>query len=83
MIAKTFTAVFGSLIVSISLLLNLSFLPIQSDVSLLVGLFLSFPLWLAAMVIGYGCSKASEAWRKYAVILCFSVIINVIFMVYK
>lgn len=81
MIAKTFTAVFGGCLVSISLMLNINYLvPFAVETRLFIGLFLSFPLWVAAMVWAYSCKNAWQAWKKYGIFLFFSIIINVFFM---
>ena len=81
MIAKTLTATFGGCLVSISLMLNINYLmPFAVDTRLFVGLFLSFILWVGAMVWAYSCKTAWQAWKKYSVFLFFSIIINVFFM---
>ena len=81
MIGKTFAAVFGGCLVSISVMLNIKFLiPVDVDVQLLIGLLLSFPLWVAAMVWGYSCKNGLQAWKKYSYILVVSIIINSIFI---
>lgn len=81
MIGKTFAAIFGGCLVSISLMLNIKFLiPVDVDVQLLIGLLISFPLWVAAMVWAYSCSGGLQAWKKYSYVLIVSIIINSIFI---
>jgi len=81
MIAKTFAAILGGCLISISVMLNLNFLlPVNVDVQLLIGLLVSFPLWVAAMVWGYASANALQAWKRYAYVLAVSIGINAFFM---
>lgn len=81
MIAKTFAGVLGGCLVSISVMLNLNFiLPFNVDVRLLIGLLVSFPIWIAAMVWGYGESGGLQAWKKFAYVLLVSVSVNSYFI---
>lgn len=81
MVSKTFAALFGGCLVSISVMLNIHFfLPINIEMRLLIGLLLSFPLWIAAMVWGYSCASGLQAWKKYAVVLFVSIAINSFFI---
>jgi hypothetical protein len=81
MIAKTFAGVLGGGLVSISVMLNLNFiLPFNVDLLLLVGLLVSFPIWIVAMVWCYGASGGLQAWKRCAYVLAFSVSVNSFFI---
>lgn len=82
MLAKTLTGVLGGCLISISIMLNLNYLlPVDVDSQLLIGLLVSFPVWIAAMVLGYGSRTALYAWKRYGYILLLSVGLNALFIV--
>ncbi|MBO1256377.1 hypothetical protein J3L16_11855 [Alteromonas sp. 5E99-2] len=81
MISKTIASVFGGCLVSISIMLNVNYLaPVPFDVKLLIGVLISFPLWVAAMVWGYSSTSGKQAWKKYGFTLLISVSINAFFL---
>ncbi len=81
MIAKTLVAVFGGCLVSISVMLNINFLlPVHIEIRLLVGLLLSFPIWVAAMIWAYSCSGILQILKRYAGVMFISIAINSIFI---
>jgi len=81
MIAKTIAGVFGGCLVSISVMLNLNYLiPVNVDTQLLIGLLVSFPIWIAAMVWAYASSGGLQAWKKYSYVLAISISINAFFI---
>ena len=82
MIAKSFAAIFGGCIVSISVMLNLNYLlPFNVDTRLLIGLLVAFPLWVAAMIWSYGSDGGLQAWKRHAYVLVISLSINSYFIV--
>lgn len=81
MIAKTLIAVFGGCLVSISVMLNINFLlPVHIEIRLLVGLLLSFPIWIAAMIWAYSCSNILKVLKRYSGVLFISIAINSMFI---
>lgn len=81
MIAKSFAALFGGCLVSISVMLNLNYLlPLAVDTRLLVGLLVAFPLWIAAMIWSYGSASGLQAWKRHAYVLVVSLSINSFFI---
>lgn len=81
MIAKTLAGFIGGCLISISIMLNINYLlPVEVDSQLLIGLLVSFPVWVAAMVWGYASKDALQAWRRYSYILVISVGINAFYI---
>lgn len=74
---KTFAAIIGGCLLSVSLMLNINYLlNIQVDQQLLLGLLISFPLWIAGMLTCYAANTALQAWGRCAVPFVVSVAIN-------
>jgi hypothetical protein len=78
---KTFAAIIGGCLLSITLMLNINFLlDIQIDQELLIGLLISFPLWVAAMVLCYSASSTLQAWKRCTVPFVISAAINAYYL---
>lgn len=74
---KTIAAILGGCLLSISLMLNLNYiLDMQVDHQLLVGLLISFPIWVAGMVSCYAANSTLQAWRRCAIPIAISALIN-------
>lgn len=81
MIAKTFAGILGGCLISISIMLNFNYLlPVDVDSQLLIGLLISFPVWVAAMVWGYASNNGLHAWKRYSYILFFSIGLNAFYI---
>ena len=81
MLAKSFAAIVGGCLVSISLMLNLNYiLPLEVDTKLLIGVLLGFPLWVFTMVWCYGSKGGKQAWKRCISVLLVSVGINTLFV---
>lgn len=81
MIARTFAALIGGCLVSISIMLNLNYLlPVEIDTRLFIGLLLAFPLWIATMVWCYSAAGGIQAWKRCFYILGCSATINTYFV---
>lgn len=81
MIAKSFAAIFGGCLVSISVMLNLNYLlPVDVDTRLFIGLLIAFPLWIAAMVWSYSSLGGLQAWKRHGYVLVISLSINSFFI---
>jgi hypothetical protein len=78
---KTFAAIIGGCLLSITLMLNVNFiLDIQTDYELLIGLLISFPLWVTGMVLCYASSTTLQAWKRCAVPFVISAAINAYYL---
>lgn len=75
---KTIAALFGGGALSISLTLNLNYLlSMDVDQKLMIGLLMSFPIWVAGMVTCYAADSATQAWKRCGVPFVISLLINV------
>ncbi len=75
--SKSIAAVIGGCLISISVMLNLNYLlPVAVDTRLFIGLLISFPLWVAAMVWCYGSSDGWHAWKRCVTLMMISGGIN-------
>ena len=78
---KTLAALVGGCLLSISLMLNINFaLDIQVDHELLIGLLISFPLWVSGMVFCYAANTTLQAWKRCAVPFVISAAINAYYL---
>lgn len=78
---KTFAALIGGCLLSITVMLNINFiLDVRADSGLLIGLLISFPLWVAAMVACYAASTTLQAWKRCAVPFVISAAINAYYL---
>ena len=78
---KTFAAVIGGCLLSVSLVLNMNFLlSIQKDHELLIGLLIAFPLWVAGMVLCYAASSTLQAWKRCTLPFVISAAINAYYL---
>lgn len=79
---KSIAAIIGGCLISISLMLNLNYLlPLAVDTRLFIGLLVSFPLWIAAMIWCYGSKSGWHAWKRCLSLLLVSCGINAFFIV--
>ncbi|NQZ23877.1 MAG: hypothetical protein HRT53_17730 [Colwellia sp.] len=79
---KSIAAIIGGCLISISLMLNLNYLlPLAVDTRLFIGLLVSFPLWIAAMIWCYGSKSGWHAWQRCLSLLLVSCGINAFFIV--
>ncbi len=79
---KSFAAIIAGCFLSISIMLNLNqLLPLAIEVRLLVGLLISFPIWVAIMVWCYACASAKQAWLRCTILFLASASLNAILMV--
>lgn len=77
---KTFAALFGGCLISISVMLNINhLLPLDVDTRLFLGLLMAFPLWVGAMIWCYASESGWEAWRRCGGLLLVSVGFNTLF----
>jgi len=78
---KSIAAVFGGCFISISVMLNLNYLlPVAVDTRLFIGLLISFPIWVAAMIWCYGSRNGRHAWKRCLTLLLFSGSLNTYFV---
>ena len=78
---KTFAALIGGCLISVSIMLNLNYLlPFAKDVKLLIGVLVGFPIWVAAMVYCYASSGGWQAWKRCGSIILVSAGINSYFL---
>lgn len=78
---KSFAAILGGCLVSISIMLNLNYLlPIAVDTRLFVGLLISFPIWIATMVWCYASKGGKQAWQRCGSLLFLSGSINAVYV---
>jgi predicted CDP-diglyceride synthetase/phosphatidate cytidylyltransferase len=79
---KTFAAIIGGCLLSMSLMLNLNYLlNIQVDHQLLLGLLISFPLWIGGMLACYAANTTLQAWKRCAVPFVVSAVINAYYFI--
>ncbi len=79
---KSFAAIFGGCLLSVSIMLNLNqLLPAAIDVRLLVGLLIAFPIWVAVMVWCYASDNTKQAWLRCLGLLVISAGVNAAMMV--
>ncbi|MDP7591118.1 MAG: hypothetical protein QF552_00160 [Litorilituus sp.] len=79
---KSFAAIIGGCFLSVSIMLNLNqILPVEIGIRLLVGLLISFPIWVAVMVWCYASESTKQAWLRCLGLLAVSGSINAVFMV--
>jgi len=79
---KTFAALFGGGLLSISLMLNLNLLlPAAIDTRLMVGLLVAFPIWIVVMVWCYASAHAKQAWVRCLGLMAVSAGINTLLLV--
>lgn len=79
---KSTAAIIGGCVLSISLMLNMNLLlPAVIDTRLLVGLLVSFPIWVGVMVWCYASESTKQAWIRCLSLLAVSGSLNTILMV--
>ena len=79
---KSFAAIIGGCLLSISIMLNLNqILPVAIDTRLMVGLLIAFPIWVGVMIWCYASEGAKQAWLRCLGLLAVSASINAAFMV--
>jgi len=79
---KSFAAIIGGCLLSVSIMLNLNqLLPANIDVRLLVGLLIAFPIWVAVMVWCYAGDSTKQAWLRCLGLLTISAGVNAAMMV--
>lgn len=79
--SKTLAALIGGCLISISLMLNLNYsLPFAIDTRLLIGLLVSFPLWIGAMIWCFSSINGKQAWLRCIGLLAISLVINSAFI---
>ena len=79
---KSFAAIFGGCLLSISVMLNLNqLLPAAIDTRLVVGLLIAFPIWVGVMVLCYASENSKQAWLRCLGLLVISAGINAVMMV--
>lgn len=79
---KSIAALIGGCLVSVSLMLNLNYLlPLATDVKLLIGVLIGFPMWVAAMVYCYASEGGWHAWKRCGGIILVSASINGYYLV--
>lgn len=79
--AKTFAALIGGCILSISLMLNIKFMtPFSVGTQLFVGLIVAFPIWTTLMLWCYASKNGKQAWLRCLLLLLPSVLVNMLFL---
>jgi len=78
---KSFAALFGGCILSITLVLNIKFMmPFSLDIQFFTGMLLIFPIWTAIMVWCYSCKNGKQAWVRCGILSAPSAVINVFYI---
>lgn len=78
---KTLTGFFLGLLISISVMLNISqSLPLPVDIRLLAGLLIAFPLWGGVMTYCYYINSTKRAALSCCKLLAVSVLLNFVQM---
>jgi len=79
--SKTFIAIVGGCLLSISLMLNLNFMiPFKIDTRLFIGLLFSFPMWVALMVWCYASETFKQAFKRCTLLFIPSAMFNALFL---
>lgn len=80
--SKTFAAIVGGCLLSISIMLNLNYLlTFAVDAKLMLGLLVGFPIWCFAMVMCYSSKNAWQAWKRCMLPFVASVSINIVYFI--
>ncbi|NRA62276.1 MAG: hypothetical protein HRU25_15540 [Psychrobium sp.] len=82
--SRTFSGFILGLFISVSIALNINLLlPVATDVALLMGLLIAFPIWVSVQVWSYCFSSSKEAWLKGLMVLVPSAVLSIILIVMR